>query len=159
MGVRPMSISKHGSLVMSPFHITQPLGINGLLDGYYFWWCPIFPFYGTVTNPCPNMGMSGTKTSDPPKTSVSPWAHQVLVRPRTARLSRSSERSGARPQRCSVCTCASGTRRTREENPVEGTDLGERHASGVDLLLCPWAGGIHCLWIPCFSGSGWVHAK
>ena len=25
------------------FHITQPLGINGLLDGYYFGWCPIFP--------------------------------------------------------------------------------------------------------------------
>ena len=29
------------------FHITQPLdsmiGINGLLDGYFFRWCPIFP--------------------------------------------------------------------------------------------------------------------
>ena len=29
------------------FHITQPLdsmiGIWGLLDGYYFWWCPIYP--------------------------------------------------------------------------------------------------------------------
>ena len=25
------------------FQITQPLGINGLLDGYYFGWCPIFP--------------------------------------------------------------------------------------------------------------------
>ena len=33
----------HGSLVMSPLNITQPLGINGLLDGYYFRWCPIFP--------------------------------------------------------------------------------------------------------------------
>ena len=25
------------------FHITQPLGISGLLDGYFFRWCPIFP--------------------------------------------------------------------------------------------------------------------
>ena len=24
------------------FHITQPLGINGLLDGYYFRWCPLY---------------------------------------------------------------------------------------------------------------------
>ena len=27
---------------MSPLNINQPLGITGLLDGYYFWWCPIF---------------------------------------------------------------------------------------------------------------------
>ena len=27
------------------------IGINGLLDGYYFWWCPIFPSHGTFTNP------------------------------------------------------------------------------------------------------------
>ena len=26
----------HGSLVMSPLNITQPLGISGLLDGYFF---------------------------------------------------------------------------------------------------------------------------
>ena len=25
------------------FHITQPLGISGLLDDYYFWWWPIAP--------------------------------------------------------------------------------------------------------------------
>ena len=38
------------------FHITQPLdsmiGINGLLDGYYFGWCPISPSHGTFNNPC-----------------------------------------------------------------------------------------------------------
>ena len=34
------------------FHITQPLGINGLFYGYYFWWCPIAPSHGTFTNPC-----------------------------------------------------------------------------------------------------------
>ena len=28
------------------------IGINGLLDGYYFGWCPIFPSHGTFTNPC-----------------------------------------------------------------------------------------------------------
>ena len=28
---------------MSPLNIAQPLGINGPFDGYYFWWCPIFP--------------------------------------------------------------------------------------------------------------------
>ena len=38
------------------FHSTQPLdsmiGINGLLyNGYYFGWCPIYPFYGTFNNP------------------------------------------------------------------------------------------------------------
>ena len=46
--------SKHGSLVMSPLNKHHPtmIGINGLLDGYYFGWCPIFPSHGTVTNPC-----------------------------------------------------------------------------------------------------------
>ena len=38
------------------FHITQPLdsmiGINGLLDGYYFGWCPIYPSHGTFNKPC-----------------------------------------------------------------------------------------------------------
>ena len=33
------------------FHITQPWSVYGLLDGYFFRWCPIFPFYGTFTNP------------------------------------------------------------------------------------------------------------
>ena len=37
------------------FHITQPLdsmiGINGLLDGYYFRWCPIYPSHGTFNKP------------------------------------------------------------------------------------------------------------
>ena len=35
----------HGSLVMSPLNITQPLGIWSInvYNGYYFWWCPIFP--------------------------------------------------------------------------------------------------------------------
>ena len=33
------------------FHITQPLGDYGLLDGYFFRWCPIFPSHGTFTNP------------------------------------------------------------------------------------------------------------
>ena len=37
------------------FHITQPWSVlmvyKCLLDGYYFRWCPIFPFYGTFTNP------------------------------------------------------------------------------------------------------------
>ena len=23
-------------------------------NGYYFWWCPIYPFYGTFNNPCMN---------------------------------------------------------------------------------------------------------
>ena len=32
----------HGSLNVTMFHITQPLGIHGLLDGYYFWWCPLY---------------------------------------------------------------------------------------------------------------------
>ena len=38
------SVSFHGSLVMSPF-FTSPsyYKVYGLLDGYYFWWCPIFP--------------------------------------------------------------------------------------------------------------------
>ena len=36
------------------FHITQPwsVPVYGLLDGYYFRWCPIFPSHGTFTNPC-----------------------------------------------------------------------------------------------------------
>ena len=45
---------------MSPF-FTSPnhyIGINGLLDGYYFRWCPIAPSHGTFTNPC-NMSQSG----------------------------------------------------------------------------------------------------
>ena len=46
---------KHGSLVMSPCFTSPnhwiPLGINGLLDGYYFWWCPIYPSHGTFNNP------------------------------------------------------------------------------------------------------------
>ena len=37
------------------FHIIQPwkipLGINGLLNGYYFRWCPIYPSHGTFNNP------------------------------------------------------------------------------------------------------------
>ena len=31
-------------------HLTM-IGINGLLDGYFFRWCPIFPSHGTFTNP------------------------------------------------------------------------------------------------------------
>ena len=31
-----------GSLNVPIFHITQTLGMNGLLDGYYFWWCPLY---------------------------------------------------------------------------------------------------------------------
>ena len=45
----------HNSWVISHvpiFHITQPWSVYGLLDGYYFWWCPIFPSHGTFTNPC-----------------------------------------------------------------------------------------------------------
>ena len=33
----------HGSLNVPIFHITQPKSVYGLLDGYYGWWCPIFP--------------------------------------------------------------------------------------------------------------------
>ena len=32
-------------------HITQPLGINGLLDGYYFWWCPKWDGYPRINEP------------------------------------------------------------------------------------------------------------
>ena len=47
----------HGSLnvpFFNIFHITQPLGIWSInvYNGYYFWWCPIFPSHGTFTNPC-----------------------------------------------------------------------------------------------------------
>ena len=38
----------HGSLNVPMFHITQSIGINGLLDGYFFR-CPIAPSHGTVT--------------------------------------------------------------------------------------------------------------
>ena len=38
-------------------HHPTMIGINGLLDGYYFWWCPIFPSHGTVT-PTPALGDS-----------------------------------------------------------------------------------------------------
>ena len=34
---------KHGSLNVPIFHITQPWSVYGLLDGYFFRWCPIFP--------------------------------------------------------------------------------------------------------------------
>ena len=40
------------------FHITQPVGINGLLDGYYFRWCPIYPSHGTFNNHWKIMGKS-----------------------------------------------------------------------------------------------------
>ena len=50
----------HGSLNVPMFHITQPLGINGLLDGYFFRWCPIFPSHGTVT-PTPAMCLGQKK--------------------------------------------------------------------------------------------------
>ena len=33
------------------FHITQPWSVYGLLDGYFFRWCPIYPSHGTFTNP------------------------------------------------------------------------------------------------------------
>ena len=35
--IAPPKLRYHGSLNVPIFHITQPLGINGLLDGYYFW--------------------------------------------------------------------------------------------------------------------------
>ena len=39
---------------MSPLNITQPLdSIRYMVyNGYFFRWCPIFPFYGTFNNPC-----------------------------------------------------------------------------------------------------------
>ena len=54
----PLLILEHqwlGSLVMSPC-FTSPnhdryMVYKCLLDGYYFWWCPIFPSHGTFTNP------------------------------------------------------------------------------------------------------------
>ena len=32
-------------------HITQPWMVYGLLDGYFFRWCPLYSQNGTVTNP------------------------------------------------------------------------------------------------------------
>ena len=53
--ISPYGFGKHWSWVISHvpmFHITQPWSVYGLLDGYYFWWCPIYPSHGTLTNPC-----------------------------------------------------------------------------------------------------------
>ena len=41
----------HGSLNVPIFHITQPWMVYGLLDGYFFRWCPIFPKWDRQTNP------------------------------------------------------------------------------------------------------------
>ena len=40
------------------------IGINGLLDGYYFGWCPIYPSHGTFNNPCQKHGETYAKTGD-----------------------------------------------------------------------------------------------
>ena len=42
----------HGSLHVPIFHITQPWSVYGLLDGYYFWWCPVYPKWDSDTKPC-----------------------------------------------------------------------------------------------------------
>jgi hypothetical protein len=47
---------QHGSLNVPIFHITQPWMVYGLLDGYFFRWCPIYPSHGTVT-PTPVHGI------------------------------------------------------------------------------------------------------
>ena len=47
IGIDPSWVISHVPI----FHITQPWSVYGLLDGYFFRWCPIFPSHGTVTNP------------------------------------------------------------------------------------------------------------
>ena len=59
--------SLHGSLVMSPLNITQPLGISGLLDGYY-----------KVMSNIPKMGHLPTPGLDELSMSLVRFVHSLL---------------------------------------------------------------------------------
>ena len=50
-GTSTWAVKIHGSLNVPTFHITQPLGINGLLDGYYKVMSNIPILWDSDTNP------------------------------------------------------------------------------------------------------------